>query len=325
MITKNAIEKLSLTTILGLLLALGMPACSDDDDSADGGTDGDADTDTDADTDADGDTDADSDSDCPDCPDCTSPVCIKSVSGSNVDADGNKISEMVQICSPMCQTVGLEDDGSFKLVWEECRGFDFESDDPIHFVQFQDGEGTLTRYAVEYQPTQDDVDECFDLDIGEHVQFALPTSGESYTSGGGATVTDLNGTGISFGVGGGDLGEEDLTLLAWEADLGTWDPPFAHGADIDALYFLAPYFTEVTGGLELTIDPTAAGWTEGDTGTVWMLGDFYAGLWLDCGGGDEHQGAWVECGTAEWASGDSDITTDALPLLGWVGLLKDAK
>ena len=86
-----------------------------------------------------------------------------------------------------------------------------------------------------------------------------------------------------------------------------------------------PYFFESAAGVQLSIDPTSAGWTEGDTGTVWMLADFLGGHWLDCGFGDEFASDWVECGTAEWATGDTAIVTDPLPVLGWVGLVKDEK
>ena len=56
-----------------------------------------------------------------------------------------------------------------------------------------------------------------------------------------------------------------------------------------------------------------------------MLADFLGGHWLDCGFGDEFASDWVECGTAEWATGDTAIVTDPLPVLGWVGLVKDEK
>ncbi|MFO8071933.1 MAG: hypothetical protein R6V85_08660 [Polyangia bacterium] len=306
-----------LMPILAAMLAAGLCGCSDDDDAGSGG---DADSDADADADTDADTDADGDADCSS---CTAPVCIESISGRVLFDDETPFEGNVQICAVNCYVESTDQGGEFLFeIPGGCMGFDFSSEEAIH-VTLLDEEGHA-RYSAAYEPTQQEVSDGgqndFDFDSGDQIYWALPDESASYTAAGGATVDGLFG--VSFEAAAGDLGDEDFEIRVLEAPLDQWAPPFAPpGVDLDALYYLAPYFQPSAAGLELEIDAAAAGWSGTDAGTVYMLGDYVEGEYLHCGGEEVAVGKMVGCGSA--AHDQGKIVTDPISRLGWIGLARD--
>jgi hypothetical protein len=325
--TTKAISRMTLLIALGALLVTALPLGCGDDDS---GSDSDTDTDTDADSDTDTDSDTDSDGDCGeaiDCSSCTDPVCVAAVSGRVEDQDGGALPGLLQICIPNCMTTPIDDNGDFCLEFANCLGFDFEAGGELHATAFENAD-THTRYTVAYEPTQEEVSDQgaddFVFDMGTLKQFALPSEAGEYTTSGGATISDLDG--VSFELGAGDIAcpeaADTCAVHAFEFPLDEWTPPFVHdGLALDVLYYLDPYLAEVSGGVELHIDPAAAGWTGSDTGTVWVLGDFNVGYFTNCGGDDLPLGHMEPCVSATHDGGE--IVTEPVPFLGWIGLVKD--
>ena len=304
--------------MLAVVLVLGASACSKNNNSSDAGTDTDTDTDADTDTDTDADTDTDTEV-VVDCSECTAPICIGSVSGKVLFADETPFVGTVQFCTTNCVNVATDDAGDFfHILAGGCGVFDWATDEPPHLA-LNSADGTHTQYAIGVKPeTQADIDADFNFDTGTHYYYPLPGTGDNYTEADGATVTDLDG--VSFDVPAGAFGADDALIQVMEFPLASWTPPFLGDVTPDVLYFIAPYFEELTSDVVLHIDPLSAGWAVNDTGTLYMLGDFGPG-YLDCGDGEEHIGEFVECGTAE-RTGEK-IVTSGINRFGWVGLLKD--
>jgi hypothetical protein len=234
---------------------------------------------------------------------------------------------MIQVCIPNCMTAPIEDSGDFCMEFVNCIPFDFEDGGELHATIFENAE-THTRYTVAYEPTQDEVSDQgaddFVYDVGTLKQFELPVEAGEYTTAGGASISDLDG--VSFELDPGDIScPEDAATCAvhaFEFPLDEWTPPFVpDDLALDVLYYLDPYLAEVSGGVVLNIDPTSAGWTGSDTGAVWVLGDFANAYFTDCGSGDLPLGHMESCVTASYQG--SEIVTDPLPFLGWIGLVKD--
>jgi len=316
---------------IGALLLAALPlGCGDDDGASDADTDADTDSDSDTDADTDTDSDTDSDGDCGasvDCSACAGPVCVGAVAGHVEDQDGTALPGMIQICMPNCMTTPIDDAGDFCLEFTQCLAFDFEDGSELHATLFENAE-THTRYTVAYEPTQDEVSDQgaddFVYDIGTVKQFELPAESGEYTAAGGVSISDLDG--VSFDLDPGDIAcPEDAAscaVHAFEFPLAEWTPPFVpDDLALDALYYLDPYLAEVDGGVVLHIDPTAAGWTGSDSGTVYVLGDFNVGYFTNCGGDDLSLGAMQPCASASFSG--AEIVTDAMPFLGWIGLVKD--
>jgi hypothetical protein len=316
--------------ILGGFVTAQMVACSKGAGNGSGG-----DTDTDSDSDTDSDTDTDTDAPCgslADCSACTTPTCIAGIGGHIEDDAGDPLPGQVQICIPQCINVPIDDNGDFCLNSTTCMEFDFEGDpdppisDEIH-ITIHENEETHTRYSVGYHPTQAEVSDQgaddFEYDVGTLVQFELPAGGVEYTVSGGATVADLEG--LTFDLDPGAITCPDdassCTIKALDFPLGEWTPPFVtDDLAVDALYYIAPYLHLVEGGVPIHIDPATAGWIDGDSGTVYVLGDFTTHF-VDCGAEDLPLGFIVPCGTASFTGGE--IVTDPLPFLGFFGLVKD--
>jgi hypothetical protein len=296
-----------------------------------GDTDSDSDTDVDSDSDTDTDTDSDSDSDVDDCgangncSACGDPACICAIAGHVEDQDGTPLPDTIQICVPMCMTAEIDANGDFCHEFDPCMGFDFEEGSELHITVFQH-ESDHTRYSVAYEPTQAEIadngdDDCT-FDVGVLKQYELPATGAQYTHTTGVTVADQDG--VSFDLGPDALDcqacEEGCTVKVMEFPIDEWMPPFIpEGLEVDALYYLHPYLCYAE-GLELHIDPAAAGWSGTDTGTVHMLGD-YSYHDFNCGGDDLPVGVVESCAGA--AMQGDEIVTEALPVLGWVALVKD--
>ena len=312
-------SKRLLVPILAAILATVLLGCSDDDDDGSGGdADADGDADTDADSDADGDADGDAD-----CSSCTAPVCIESISGRVLVDDEAPFEGNVQICAVNCYVAPTDSSGEFLFeIPSGCMGFDFSSEEAIH-VTLLDEEG-YARYSAAYEPTQQEVSDGggddFDFDSGDQVYWALPDESASYTAAGGATVDELFG--VSFEAAAGDLGDEDFEIRVLEVPLDQWTPPFAsQGVELDALYYLAPYFQPSAAGLALEIDAASAGWSGSDAGTVYMLGDYVGNEYLHCGGEEVAIGKMGGGGSAVHEQGK--IVADSIPRLGWIGLARD--
>ena len=150
----------------------------------------------------------------------------------------------------------------------------------------------------------------------------LPSESVEYTSSGGASV-DLSG--VRMDLQPGALGEQDADIKVFRAPFDEWEPRF-DDIGMDALYFLSPYWYTVTGtGVELSIGPPD-GWQDGDTGVLYMLGDYagdqsYLSYYLECEGEEVPVGDLVPCGSVEMSGGR--VVTDPVLRFGWVGLKKD--
>jgi hypothetical protein len=300
-----------LLMLLTAVMVVG--GCSKGSSKSDGGTDG-GDADTDTDTDSDTDTEV-----VVDCSECTAPICMGSISGKVLFSDETPFAGIVQICTTICVGVPTDDVGDFfNILGTGCNDYDWATDDPP-YLTLHSADGTHTQYSIELKPeTQAEIDADFNFDTGTHYYYPLPGTGDDYTEALGATVTDLDG--VSFDVPAGALGTDDALIQVMEFPLASWTPPFLGDVTPDVLYFMAPYFFELTTDVVLHIDPTSAGWIDGGLGTLYVLADHNPG-YLDCGSGDEHIGEFVECGTADWTGGE--IVTSGINRFGWVGLVKD--
>jgi hypothetical protein len=333
---------------LAICLAAAAPACGDDDGgSSDADTDADTDTDTDADTDTDTDTDTDGDLDT-DCSAClasgTAEACFNRIVGTVVSEDGSAPAT-VQICAPNCTAATMMDGGGFYKDFSACVAYPFPaSEDAIHVTLAENADtkdDTQTRYTLGFRPTQADVSDQgaddLELDVGELARLLLPTDGVAYTPADGATVADLNG--ISMDIAAGQMGNSDTdacTIRVFSQPLGEDAPRFVpDGLTLDALFFISPYFYGLTPDLDdddvpdfepidVRISADAVGWAAGDSGTLYVLGDFLNTNWGTCPGSTDKipLGELGECGTVT-ADTDGEIVIPDVAVLGWLGLAKD--
>lgn len=311
---------------IGLLAALALASCSNrfdhggrsggTDTGADGDTDTETGTDTDTDTDADTDTGTGTDQEV-DCSGCTDPECLGSVSGRVLHWDDEPFTGNVQICGSNCVPVPCDEDGEFHHVMPGgCFGFDPDGSltPDLSLMPEED----FTKYAAALMPPYYEIDNDYHIESGTHYYVPLTGPAATYTASGGADV-DL--AGVSFTVEPGALGEDQLELHVLEFPLDVWTPPFVlDSMNIDALYYLSPHFLGVAEGQEIVlhVDPTAAGWSDGDSGDLYRQGDFLMGDHLVCDDEQIHIGDFVPCGTAALSSGE--IVTSPIDRLTWIGL-----
>jgi hypothetical protein len=309
--------------LLAVLLLLTLaPGCSPDPDAGAGGDAG-----TDADTDTD--TMTDWPTECTECPE--GDICLSKVRGRLLYEDGTPVTGIdgvVKFHIKVCHNVGTDEDGYFE-VDKGC----YHVDEPffMEIPAIPAIDGARTRYSVEYTLTQqeqisDQGPDDYVFDLGTHYWWSLPAPAASYTAQDGATV---DAAGVQFDAPPGALGEEDLELGVFAFPLDEWIPPFIdnpyHQATVDhadALYFLYPYWQQVTvgDGLVLRIDPPP-GWTEADTGTVHLLGDWVWEYTELPEQGEIPSGHVAEVGPTSWE--DGQLVTPPIPVLGWVILVKD--
>jgi hypothetical protein len=317
---------LVLVVLLGLALGFSMLACGDDD--SDGGTDGGSDSDTDTDTDTDTDSDAD-----PNCFECDGPLCISMISGQILRDDGSPVTgeSFLKFCMPGCHYIDVDGEGYFEFIpTDGCSAYDVEAAGPIYIEVAAELEDGYTHHIMAMTPTQEQIsdqsseDTVFDL--GVHYLYELPAEKVAYTASGGATV-DLSG--VQFDVAPGELGEADIELGVFKFPIDEWVPPFIGNPyhtstvpSVDALYFLIPYWSQVaTGdGVVLSITPPD-GWTDGDPGKIYVLGDWYDYFMEYPGGEDVPRGELVEWSDVIWEGGR--VVTAPIPVLSWVALVKD--
>lgn len=318
----------TLSVVLMFLLSL---SCTDAPDATDAGpladaalSDHAATTDADAVADAaQQETDASSDDDAAQisCAQCTGPVCLTTISGRVVYEDGSAYQGPAAICVGACRNTQTDAQGYFHYQFNECTDYD-PGGEAIVLTLLDSGDAQWTQYAVAYRPSQQDVSDQgsddFDLDLGTHKYYALSASATAYTAAAGASVDQDD---LSFDAPAADLGASDLEIKIRRIDLAQEIPPFVPaGLQLDALYYLSPYFTSSSAGLELHFDAASLGWSAGDTGTLYMLGGFANFHFLECNGSDVGDGDFANCGSASVVNGE--IVSSRLPQLGWVGLAK---
>jgi hypothetical protein len=313
-----------MATLVWIAVSILVVGCGGDDGSAsDAGT---------GDTDSSSDTDQDTELDL-DCSECTSPVCISTISGRALYADGSPVQELaeVKVCIPNCCIVTTDSEGYFEFVMPGgCRGYDFATDDALHLSVPAYSTDQHVHYIVAYTPTQEQVSDLspddFDLDVGVHYFYDAPEQTSAYTPETGASV-DLDG--VQIDIQPGELGDEDLEIGALRFPIDEWVPPFVDNplleetvGSVDVLYFFVPYWTGVAEGtgLVLSIEPPD-GWTEVDTGKVYVLGDFVLDYLYFPDETIVPRGEFVEWGDTSYL--DGRLLTPPIPRLGWIGLKKD--
>lgn len=308
-------------TVPALLLATVLSACWT------GGGDPVVDSGADPDADPVPDPEVDEVTVCESCPD--DQVCISSVRGRLLLEDGTPatgVMSIVKVHLGVCYYLETDEMGYFE-VQKGC----FVVDEPF-FIEvpsipaIDDGR---VRYVAEIFPTQEQISDegpdDFELDLGTHYWWAKPAPTRSYTPEEGATVDE---SGVQFEIPPGALGTEPLDVGVFRFPLEEWIPPFianpfstATVAHADGLYYLSPYWQQVVGeGLVLTIDPPE-GWTDVDTGTLYILGD-WVWYYLELPGiGEVPVGEVVELGPITYEGGK--LVTPPVPILGWLILVKD--
>ena len=196
-------------------------------------------------------------------PSARRPLCIGSISGHVEFDDGTPGTESVTWCLGTCNKADLDENGDFSFIMPGgCYGADWDAgDDPVH-VTLNSQDKTHTQYSFAVKPQeQGELDSEFDLDTGTHYQYELPAEEATYTASAGATVDNLDG--VSFTVPAGALGEDDLTVKAFEYPIDTTVPPFASEVSLDALYFIGPYFEELSEDVQISIDSHRCGLARG--------------------------------------------------------------
>lgn len=290
-------------------------------------------------------------------------ACLSSVSGRVLQDGASGIPAVIVVClgPTLClAAVPTEADGSFTWDYpgdeEPCVTEDF-NDTWLHFeVMAYENPELYAGYAFVRRPTQADVSDLgesdFDLDLGDLALYRLPPSSVTYTPGQAASVDTGD---IAFEVPADGLvkrplgDEQDVPLenpqpiRVFEAPLSEWSPPFVETPP-DALYYLAPRWAKLAApGVALSIAPPA-GWRDGNTGTMRLLGrlatDFEADEGLDasehiyrddngiCINTDDdstveqvEDGFLEPCGPVEMV--DGRIVTPPIPRFTWVAIYGD--
>ena len=258
----------------------------------------------------------------PDCSACNGPVCLTTISGHIAYEDGSPYQGPAAICIGACRNTSTNAQGDFHYALSECMAYD-PGGEAIVLTLLDTGDAQWSQYSAAYRPTQQDVSDQgagdFDLDLGTHTYYAVSGPGFAYSAASGASVSQ---DGLSFEVPAADLGANDLSIRLRRIDLSQSVPPFVPAdMQLDALYYLSPYFSSSAAGLQLRFDAASLGWSAGDTGAVYMLGGFSNFHFLNCHGEDAGDGDFVDCGSASVQ--DGQIVSSGLPLLGWVGLVKN--
>jgi hypothetical protein len=218
----------------------------------------------------------------------------------------------------------VESDGSYYINFTtNCMEFPLPNSELIHVTIAENIDTSLdthTRYTFGFEPTDDDFVVDQTLGIRDLPRVEIPDTGVGYTAAGGAAVDDLNG--VSIDLAAGQLGEDDVLIRVFEHPLGDALPPFVpDGVELDALFFLAPYYFAADPAATVEIDATIPGWTDGTEGVAYMLGDYTNSHFLQCPGAPAENvelGQLVECAPATTAGGV--VTIEDVPLTGWIGL-----
>lgn len=242
---------------------------------------------------------------------------------------------------------GDDDDGGTDSDTDTDSDSDSDSDADTDTDTDSDGDGGNVVYAVSLTPSQDDVSGSYVYDAGNFKVYQLPGSGTAYTAADGASVDQ---DGLMFDLGNGSLltteynddyevievevGDE--TIKVFQAPLGEWTPLF-DTVGLDALFYIDPYYGRLAdNGISVSIE-APGNWSDGDTGTTYMLGDYNNGIEevgysyiYQVGGGcvlegetEDHVevGTLANCGEATYDGGR--VATSNIPRLGWVGIKKD--
>lgn len=330
------------TFLLGLasclLFATGGTGCDDSTESnrGDGGDTGETDTGSELDSES----------------DSGVGTCIGTIVGEIKTDKGENWQGRLSICIPACVALETDKAGKFSLqVGTPCTRYDFEgSSAPLHLT-ILDNSGGYAAYGAAYTPGQEAVSDKgaddYEYDLGTLVLYELPAEKVDYSAEDGASV-DVSG--VSFHLPAKslvgrewdqdatdfvDVPAETAEIRVFEAPLDGWKPPF-DTVGLDALYFIAPRWAKLAGeGVSLSIAPPD-GWSEGDTGTLYILADDVGGLGTmpeyivgnDSGEcltsvdvlDKEPGGELADCGVAEMK--DGRVITPPIPRLSWIGLKK---
>ena len=345
-----------LLLVTWIAVSFGPVACrtDEDDGASDGDTDGDTDTDTDSDSDSDSDSDTDSDSDA-DTDTSENEVCIAVITGSVRLPDGTPVTgeATLRICAPGCSYVPTDNAGHFEyelpvLEGEVCRVYDFSlSYMHIHITVLSPELHSHAPYIANFKPTHADVSDLgpddYTYDVGELILYPLPAQGIPYTKETGAVV-EMAGASLELapeslvesvpddaGTGMVDVPIDTADIKVINIPLDEWNPAFNY-FDLDAIYFLGPYWTKLAvGGATLSLDPPD-GWSEGDSGMFYMLSDYFVANYLAYAEDGEtcvwqqlaveyiKESTLAECGTATVV--DGRVQVPPLPLLSWIGIKK---
>ncbi len=336
------------TTILFLTLTSQFSACNNDDQEKE--------TDTANDT-------AQNKGDTPDSAADEEGIRIGSLSGQLVDQSGTGIEDenALGICvEGPCIQLSTDTQGRFH--WEahiigdkKYKVIDFENS-PIHVIVDPRNLENIAKYEFLNIPTQEDIsdqgEDDFHYDIGIIKLYELPNESVAYSAKSGASINlsdvtfDLDADSLL-----GETYDENLkelvdapiqnaTIKVFKAPLSDWDVPFSPG-DIDALYYISPYWVRLKDqGISLTIEPPD-NWTEGNRGTLFILGSFasdvaeasgYIYKTSDSNGrcladnceacdySTVKEGAFTDCGSVTFENGK--LITTPIPRFGWIGIKK---
>ncbi len=327
--------------ISGFVLIFSAPlSCKDEEDTNSVDTDSNTTSDTDTDTDGD-----------------LSGVCISAITGRFLYDNGDPITDTNnQICNPNCSKLTPDANGVFTILTpgpnSDCRYYDFtELTKYIHII-LRSSDGNHARYSVSYEPTTDELSDDGVFDIGDLFLYELPSESVEYSASSGASVSLSD---VSFELSSNSLltksfvaetsevetiPVEQVTIKVFKAvPFDDWNVPFNY-LDLDALYFIGPYWAQLKdGGIVIEIEPPS-GWAEGDTGTLYMLGEYDNGIeeiFSDfiyqstdngnpvCVNDKESNekldvGHLGECGIATVTNGK--VITTPIPRFGWIGIKK---
>ncbi len=269
---------------------------------------------------------------------CEGLVCISEVTGVVRTPEGSPVAatECIKVCfksqsGEICVWKTTDENGVFSFFPDptaEYAAFDFENEDYIHItIQIKTAPtDESTTYVVAFAPTQEELSEDSVLAIGTH--YVYPVSGDTtqYVPGSGAQLLDGTQSGLTINIEPNEMGAIEQTIEAYRFPLDDTHPPFLESYDPDVLYYLTPYFAQFEGPsdphlVDIEIDAASVdGWSDGDTGTLYMLGDLHNG-YLDCGSG--------EIEVADFVPGDETDTVEdgkikaQIPRFGWVALKKE--
>ena len=292
----------------------------------------------------------------------TSLPCLGGISGRVLKNGTEGIKALVVVCMGLaiCHDPQItKADGAIEWRYpdmkagETCIRHDFAGDEWLHIeILAQEDPEDYASYSFVLRPTTEDISDGgsddHTLDIGNLALYELPSTSETYVPSTGATV-DLEG--VSFELPPDGLIKESLKreltpleleheIRIFEAPLDEWEPPFSETLP-DALYYVGPRWAQVADpGVVLSLAPPD-GWSEGDVGTMALLGSWrttyanYEGLirseymYLTDAGrcvneSDENErvpeGFTAECGEVEVKEGR--IITPPIPRLTWIAVFK---
>ena len=292
-------------------------------------------------------------------------ACLASITGQVLKNGTEVIAAQMVVCiGELCFNPPASTDADGYFLWEyprsdeePCVSHDFR-EEWLH-IQIFPAELEIrldyATYSFVRHPTQAEIsnegETDYNLDLGMLPLYELPEESATYDPATGASV-DLFG--LSFELPQNGLIkrpratdedqpiEHQQEIRVFKAPLDVWNPPFVETKP-DALYYIAPRWAKIADpGAQLTIEPPA-GWVDGDTGILHLLGAWTSAYKVDegpmkseyvyrdengrCINTDDdssveqvHDGFFTECGTAEMR--DGRVVTSSIPRFSWVAISK---